>query len=256
MSRTIVWIRILSGSALLLVALTAAGTPVAAQLRVVTGNPPEGGVHELAELFERDTGHAVVVENMGGGAINQLLAGDAPADVVIGTMASLEQAESNGQLAGARTPVGRVGIGVIVRGGLPAPDVTNVDALRTAVLDADAVVYNTAGSGQYVDRMLGELGIGEQVRAKNARPGNAAETVQRMFQGSGNEIGFGLVSEMIPYDGREIDFVARLPEVLQNYVVFEAVVLARSDSRSTAADFIRYLTTPAAREVFARHGVD
>ena len=228
----------------------------AAQIRVISANPVEAGIHELAERFERNTGNEVTVEVMGTGGLNRLLASEEPADVVIGTTASVDQAEEDGKVVGDKTWVARVGIGVIVRSGASIPNVATVDALRQAALDADALVYNTAGSGRYVDSMFGELGIGEQVTAKNARPGNGAQTMERMMQGTGSEIGFGLLSEIKPYEGEGIQLVGRLPEAVQNYTIYEGVVLARSTSPGVAKNFIDSLTTAAAREVFAQPGVD
>ena len=236
--------------------LAGVGTSSAAQIRVISANPVEAGIHELAEQFERDTGNEVTVEVMGTGAVNRLLASEEPADVVIGTTASVVQAVENGEVEGDRIWVARVGIGVIVRSGAPIPDVATVDALTQAALGADAVVYNTAGSGRYVDSMFGELGIGEQVTAKSARPGNGAQTMARIIEGTGNEIGFGLLSEIKPSEGEGIQLVGRLPEDVQNYTVYEGVVLARSNFPDVSKDFIESLTTPAAREVFASTGVD
>ena len=236
--------------------LASAGTASAAQIRVVSANPVEAGIHELAEQFERDTGNEVTVEVMGTGAINRLLASDEPADVVIGTTASIAQAAANGEVAGDNVHVARVGIGVIVRSGASIPNVATVDGLRQAALGADALVYNTAGSGRYVDRMLGELGIGEQVTAKSARPGNGAQTMERIIEGTGAELGFGLLSEIKPYEGNGIQLVGRLPEDIQNYTVYEGVVLERSTFPGVSKDFIDFLTTAAAREVFAATGVD
>ena len=74
----------------------------------------EEAIHELAEQFTRDTGNEVAVETMGTGAINRLLASDEPADVIIGTTAGIDQAVADGQAAGDKTNVARVGIGIIV----------------------------------------------------------------------------------------------------------------------------------------------
>ncbi len=227
-----------------------------AQIRVISANPVEEAIHELAEQFTRDTGNEVAVETMGTGAINRLLASDEPADVIIGTTAGIDQAVADGQAAGDKTNVARVGIGIIVRSGGPISDVSTVDALRQSAIDADGVIYNTAGSGQAVDRMFNGLGIGAQVTPKSARPGNAAETMARMMEGTGTEIGFGLLSEIRPYEGNGIELIGRLPEELQNYTVYDGIVLARSGSPDVSAEFIQFLTTAAAREAFAATGVD
>jgi molybdate transport system substrate-binding protein len=227
-----------------------------AQLRIISANPVEAAIHELAERFERESGNEVTVEVMGTGAINQLLASDEVADVVVGTTASVDQAIADGQASGTKTNIARVGIGVIVRDGAPVPNVATPDQLRQAALSADALIFNTAGSGRYVDRMFVELGIGDEVTAKSARPGNGAQTMERVIGGSGNEIGFGLLSEIKPSEGEGIQLVGRLPEDVQNYTVYDGIVLGRSPSAEISRDFIQYLTTQEARQVFAETGVD
>ncbi len=227
-----------------------------AQIRVISANPIEAAIHELAEQFESLTGNEVAVEVMGGGAINRLLDSDDPADVVLGTTASVDQAVAAGHAAGEKTNVARVGIGIVVRTGAPVPDISTVDALRQSAIDADGVIYNTAGSGQAVDRMFNGLGIGAQVTPKSARPGSGAQTMARVMEGSGTEIGFGLLSEIQPYVGNGVELVGRLPEELQNYTVYDGIVLTRSGSQDVSEEFIQFLTTAAAREAFAATGVD
>ncbi|MDG2174814.1 MAG: substrate-binding domain-containing protein [Gammaproteobacteria bacterium] len=227
-----------------------------AQILVVIANPVEEAIHTLAEEFERTTGNAVAVEAMGTSALNLLLESDEVADIVIGTTGNIDQAVANGHAAAAKTYVARVGIGIIVREGAPIPDISTVSALRQTALDANGVIYNTAGSGQNVDRMFVGLGIGDQVTPKSARPRNAGETMSRMMAGQGMEIGFGLLSEIRPYEGNGIELIGRLPEELQSYLTYEGIVLSRSGATSVAQEFLQFLTTETARETFAATGVD
>jgi len=229
---------------------------VSAQIRVISANPVSEAIIELAEAFERMTGYPVTVEVMGTNAINQLLASNEPADILVGTLAIVDQAVADNHASSPGIPVARVGIGIIIRDGAPAPDVSTVSALRQAALEADGVIFNTAGSGQSVGRMFEELGISEQIRPKSARPANAAETMDRMRAGQGMEIGFGLLSEIRPYEGNGIVLIGRLPEELQTWINYGGIVLRRSGTPLIAAEFLQYLVSDAARETFAATGVD
>ena len=62
-----------------------------------------------------------------------------------------------------------MGAGIIVRTGAPAPDVATVDALKQSLLDADSVVYNTASTGIYLDKLFATMGIAEALKAKTTR---------------------------------------------------------------------------------------
>jgi molybdate transport system substrate-binding protein len=153
--------------------------------------------------------------------------------------------------------VGRVGVGVLVRSaGAAAPNISNADTLKQAVLAADALGYNTAGSGQYVHSMLEKMGVSAQVQAKVARPSNAAQTMDRILQGKGNEIGFGLISEVKPYEEKGVRFVGPLPGALQNYTNYEAIVASGSKVTDPAREFIRFLTTSSSKAALAKTGVD
>jgi ABC-type molybdate transport system substrate-binding protein len=61
---------------------------------------------------------------------------------------------------------------------------------------------------------------------------------------------------MTPYLDKGLEVVAMLPRDLQNYSNLEGVVLSRTKSADAAAAFLRYITSPAARELFAKMGVD
>src|SRR5688572_10477189 len=242
---------------LVLAGLSLSSIAVAAEIRILGANPLQEGLVRIAEQYKRDTGHDVKVQIATTGELNKVLAaGGEGADILIGTTAMADQVVKEGKAAGAKTMVARVGIGIIVRRGAPVPNVATSDAIKQATIAADGVVYNTAGSGQNVQRMFDQMGISEQIKGKSARPGNAAQTMDRMMQGKGNEIGFGLLSEIKPYEEKGIQLVGRLPENVQAYTNYEAVIFTGSKSADVAKDFIRYLSTPTAKKMFAATGVD
>jgi molybdate transport system substrate-binding protein len=240
-----------------LASLALSSMAVAAEIKVLGANPLQEGLTRIAEQYKRDTGHDVTVQIATTGELNKVLAaGGEGADILIGTTAMADQVIKEGKGSGTKAMVARVGIGVIVRRGAPVPNVATADAIKQAALAADGVVYNTAGSGQNVQRMFDQMGISEQIKGKSARPGNAAQTMDRMLQGKGTEIGFGLLSEIKPYEEKGIQLVGRLPADVQSYTNYEAVVFAGSKAADVAKDFIRYLATPAAKKMFAATGVD
>jgi molybdate transport system substrate-binding protein len=230
----------------------------AAQIRVVSAMPLSPGLEQLADQYKRETGKVVQVQAVTTADINRILSANEPFDVLVTTTALVEQAGKDGKATVAtKTSVGRVGIGVIVRsGGQRTPGINTPDALKQAVLSADAVVYNTAGSGQAVQKMFDDMGISAQIQGKVARPSNATQTMERILQGKGNEIGFGLISEIKPYEQKGIRFMGPLPSAVQSYITYEAIVSAGSKSVDEAKSFIRYVTTAAAKKVLAATGVE
>jgi molybdate transport system substrate-binding protein len=243
----------------LLACLALASVAVAAEIKIVSAVPVGEGIQHIAEQYKKTSGHDVKVQIANTGEINKLLAANEPFDILIGTTASADQAAKEGKATAAtKTQIGRIGIGVIVRSSSAAPNVATVDALKQALLKADLVIYNRAGSGQYIEKMIGQLGLTDQLKGKipATRPGNAGETMDQIMQSKVNEIGFGLLSEIKPYESKGIKLAGRLPAELQNYGNYDAIIMTNSKSVDAARDFIRYLTTPAAKQVFATHGVD
>jgi molybdate transport system substrate-binding protein len=243
--------------AVFVIAITANVRPAsAAEIRMLGAGPLRPALVALAEQFQRETGHVVKIETLPGAEVTRILASDEPADIYLGGPAAVDQLVKDGKAADAKTRIGRVGIGIMVRQGAPVPAVATAADVKAAVLAAERVAYNTAPSGMYVQKVFEQMGVSEQIKDKSVRPPNGAQTMERVAGGKGAEIGFGLRNEMSPYLDKGLQFVAMLPDELQNYSYYDAVVLSRAPSADAARAFLRYITSPAARPLFAKIGVD
>ena len=241
--------------AALLLGTSAAAT--GADIKVVSAVPLAPGLEQLADPFKRETGHVIQVQTANTAETNRILSANEPFDVLVTTTALTDQAVKDGRaVPSTRVMIGRVGIGIFIRNGAPSPNVSTPEALKQALLSADALVYNTAGSGQAVQKMLENMGIVAQVQSKVTRPTNAAQTMERIIQGKGSEIGFGLISEIKPYEQKGVRMAGPLPSALQSYINYEAIVSAGSRISTEAGAFIKYLTTGGARKILATTGVD
>ena len=184
------------------------------------------------------------------------LAAGQTGDVLIAPKAVMDQAVADRTVnVPTRTTVGRVGVGIVVRCGAPAPDVSTVDRLRNALVGADAVVFNRGSSGVYIERLLTQLGIATQIAAKTVRVENGDAVMQRLIAGTGNEVGFGAITEIRLFEPKGARLVAPLPDAVQNFTAYEAAVMAAARTPRAAAEFVRFITTAEARTVFAAVGV-
>jgi hypothetical protein len=138
------------------------------KVHVMSGQAIEAGLVVVADAFRVQTGTQVTIDYATTPLMRQRLAAAETPDIVIAPPALLDELTKAGRLD-ATTPVavGRVGVGVAVRKGAPKPDVSTVNALKRAILDADSVIYNRASSGLYVEALLQRLGIAEQIQAKD-----------------------------------------------------------------------------------------
>lgn len=226
----------------------------AAEIKVISGGAIEPGLEAVAAAFEKQSGHHVSITFNTAPQIRKRVGEGEHFDVVIAPPAVLgDLAKAGKASAEGHVPAGRVGVGVTVRKGAPAPAIGSVEALKQALLRADSVVYNQASSGLYLEKLFDKMGIGAQLKPKTVRYANGAQVLGHVIKGNGNEIGFGAMTEIRLFEPKGLRLVGPLPAEIQNYTSYSAAVTGSSDA---ARAFVRYLGTPAAKKDFAANGVE
>lgn len=229
----------------------------AAEIRVLSAGAPEPGVHAFAALVKRETGHDLKVQYNTAPQIAKRLAANEVYDILLSPPAVIEQAIKDGKVAAdTRVPVGRVGAGIIVRTGVTPPNVASVEALKQALLAADAVVYNQASTGIYLDKLFAGWGILDQLKPKTARHANGESVMEHVINGSGNQIGFGAITEIKLFVPKGLQFVGPLPAEVQNYTNYQAVVMTGATDAEAARAVLKLLATPAGKAAFVSGGVE
>jgi molybdate transport system substrate-binding protein len=130
------------------------------------------------------------------------------------------------------------------------------DALKDQLLKADAVVYNTGSSGQYLDKLFERMGIAEKIKTKTTRFPNGNQVGDHVIASKNDEIGFLPIPYIRSNESRGLQFVGPLPGDTQNYTVYEAVVMSESKTQDSSKALIKFLTTEAAKKTFAEAGVE
>ncbi|HEX7475941.1 MAG TPA: substrate-binding domain-containing protein [Dehalococcoidales bacterium] len=234
-----------------------ATTASAAEIKVISGGAVEPGLEAFAQLVRRDLGHDLkILYNTAPQIAKRLSAGEVY-DIMVSSPATIETAIGEGKVVPeTRVKVGRVGAGIIVRAGAYAPDVATVDALKQALLDADSVVYNTASTGIYLDKLFSTMGVADALKTKTTRYPTGAAVMEHVLKGTGKEIGFGAMTEIRLYEPKGIRLVGPLPAAIQNYTSYEAVLMTGSMSAEAARAVLRHLATPAAKAAFTAGGVE
>ena len=248
-------IKQLFSAALLLNIATTCG--LAAELKVLSAGAVEPGLRAFAQLAKRETGHDLKIQFNTAPQIAKRLEAREAYDILISPPAAIAQAVKDGTVvADSRVPVGRVGGGIIVRTAASAPDVTTVAALKQALLAADSVVYNTASTGLYLDKLFGEMGILEQLKPRTTRYPDGASVMEHVIKGSGNEIGFGAITEIRAFESKGVKLVGPLPAPVQNYTSYEAALMTGTTAAEAGRAVLRLLATPAAKAAFVSGGVE
>jgi molybdate transport system substrate-binding protein len=100
------------------------------------------------------------------------------------------------------------------------------------------------------------LGIAEPLKTKTTRYPDAAAVLNHISKGRRNEIGLAAVTVIIEGEGKGLKFVGPLPAEIQNYTTYAAIIVADGDASEPAQEFVRYLTSPAAKKAFAAAGIE
>jgi molybdate transport system substrate-binding protein len=211
-------------------------------------------VTDIAARFERETGHRVVFVWGGSEALARRVADGEAFDVVVNTAAGIDRFAADGRVvAGSRTDFARSAIGVAVRAGLPRPDVSSVDALRQALLQARSVAISSGASGRYLEQLFERLGVAEPVRTKLRQPPSGAQIGELLARGEA-DLGFQQVTELLHAKG--IDYLGPLPDEVQNHTVWSAGVHAAAPDADAARAFLRALAAPASGAALRATGLE
>jgi molybdate transport system substrate-binding protein len=243
-------------AALGLVLLPGAARAEAAEIKVLSAGAVRAIVTELAQAFEKETGHKVSLAFGTAGVTRQRLASE-PADVVILTDAGIDATiKEGGIVAGTRADIGRSGMGVGVRDGAPRPDISTSDAFKRALLATPSITYvdpaQGATSGIYFASLLQTFGIADAMKPKTTLvPGGyPAELVAR------GEVAMVVhqISEIVPVKG--VTLVGPLPREIQKVTVYSAGIATKATSPDTARAFVAFLTSPTLKPRLAAAGLD
>jgi molybdate transport system substrate-binding protein len=239
--------------------LLATGAPrgaAAAEIKVLTAGAFKQVLLALVPDFEKQTGHKVTVENDTVGALTKRIEGGEGFDLAVLTPAAVNALSDKGKfVAGSRTNLARVGVGVVVKDGTPKPDIGSVEAFKRALLAAKSVAYidPAAGgsSGIYVSGLLDKLGIAAEVKPKaKLIPGGAV--AEHIARGEA-ELGIHQISEILPVKG--VTLVGPLPAEIQNYTVYAAGIGANAKEAEAAKALIGVLSGAAAADVLKTKGM-
>ncbi len=209
----------------------------------------------LTQAFAEQSGHHVHVQVDTSPNITRRLAAGEIADILIAQTTTVDQliAESRA-FADSRAPIGKIGVGVAISRGGVRPDISTAEALKAALLQADAVVCSGGASGVHVEQMLRDIGIADRISTTTVRLPSGAAVMERLGTSLGNEIGFTMVSEIRLGEAHGGSLVGPLPTAFQRYTVYDAVVMSGSQAPDTARAFVRVIGAPPARQTFAASG--
>ena len=238
--------------------LTVADSARAQDVHVMSSGGVAAPYLELVAAFEKRHSIKLVTRATSTGvrqdSIPNRLRRQEAADVIMLPDASLRDLITEGLVvADSRVELARSGIGMAVRSGAPKPDISTVDALRRALLQAKSVAFSAQVSGLYLlNELFPRLGIAEQMKSKSKVI--ELERVGAVVQRGEAEIGFQQISELLPIAG--IDYVGPLPAEVQRITLFSAGIATAARNPAGANALIAFLASPDAARVMIKYGLE
>lgn len=238
-----------------LAAIVLSSASLAAEINVLSAGAIEPGLKAAVAAFEKQTGHVAKITFNTAPELRKRMDSNPAFDVVIAPPAVIGDFAAASKLAETRANVGRVGMGVAVREGAPVPDISSQAALKSSILAADSLVFNRASTGLYLEGLLKKMEIDVEVQKRSVRYPDGASVMEHVIKGSGREIGFGAMTEILLYSGKGLKFVGPIPPEVQNYTSYTAAPLASGKQQELAQQFVTFLSGPVGKPLFVAAGV-
>jgi molybdate transport system substrate-binding protein len=230
----------------------------AAELKVMVTGSMASPLKEIAETFARRNGHTANVTAGITATVTATLQAGEKTDLVEVTSVGMDQLEKEKLvLPGSRMEIARALIGVAVREGVVAPDISCLDGVKRALLDARSITYvNPRFGGQVsvnLKAFLDRLGIADEVTKKTSYTTTGEEAVQKVAKGETDMV-LAFASEILPVRG--VKWLGPLPAALQFPTNYSAAIGAGSGNPELARALLAAITSAEGRRVITDAGLE
>jgi molybdate transport system substrate-binding protein len=230
----------------------------AAEVKVLSTVALKAALDEdLLPQLARSAESKVTIKYDAAAALKKQIDGGESFDVAILVPGLIDDLIKQGKIEPAsRTNLVKTGVGIAVRAGAAKPDISTADAFKRTLLGAKSIAYGDpafgGASSVYFANLLQRLGIAEEMKAKTKLTASG-EGAKAVATGEA-ELGIGQISEIVPVRGAEL--LGPFPAELQVITTFTAGVAANAKDAAAARSLVKFLTTPAAAQIFKARGLD
>jgi molybdate transport system substrate-binding protein len=250
------WLRL--SSTLLIVSLaflSNVADATAAELKILAPRSMWTVLKEIGPQFEINSGYKlVVVTDIAATLADRIIQGEA-FDIFIGPPVQMNRVVQNNKvLSETRIAIAHSGIGVEVRAGASKPDVSSVEAFKSALLNAKSIGYlkQDGTSGAYLHGLFERLGILDAIKSKVLRPDT--DIVSELVAKGEIELGMVVITQIMTTPG--VALVGPIPHEVQSYVRWSGAVGANSAAPQIAKDLLKFLIGPTALPVLKAQGME
>jgi molybdate transport system substrate-binding protein len=223
-------------------------------VKVLTAGAMKQVILATAGDFQNNSKNGLSVDNDTVGALVKRIEGGAVFDVAVLTPAAIDQLAKAGKI-GRGEAVARVGIGVMVKAGAPAPDIGTLQAFKRALTEAKSIAYidpaSGGSSGIYLARLFEQLGLADTLKLKTKLKHGGL--VADLIVSGEAELGLQQMSEIVSASG--VTVVGPLPAEVQNYTVYAAGIGTNAPSPAAAEALVAWLKRPAMMPILQAKGM-
>lgn len=222
----------------------------AAELQVLASNASQSGVREVARVFEKMSGRVLKVQNANNPILKKQIQDGVPFDVVVIETAMLDELIKDGKVAaGTRVDLARVGMALLSRTDGPKPDISTLDAFRSALRAAESIGYIADGhSGTVFLATIAKLGVADQLKSRLrplvGRPCSVATA-------KGEVQLCAAPSSTVPPGLQRVGY---FPDEVQVYVELSGGLSATALEPELAREFHKFPASPDAAAIFKGRG--
>jgi len=238
--------------------MVATGPCTADELKVLSAGAMQRGLITVVAKFKERSGSQVQIRYATAPELRKILTENgAAADAILAPNPTLKELAAAGKIAAdTQREIGGVGSAVLIRPDAPVPDISSLAAFKRSLTQADALVYNRASSGVYIESMLKKIGVYDQVQSKIVQVADGEAVATRIKQGHGQEFGFGGYTDVLHnQETGGVKLVGPIPDEVQNYTMYSSALIAAAPSPAPARAFLAFLETPEAQAIFLASGV-
>lgn len=227
-------------------------------VHVLAAGAARGLLAAIAPALGEATGSAMQVTVAGPATLTRRLARGTAADLVILPRPVVEALAREGRVdPGSITPVGAAELGIAVRVGDAAPDVSHEDALADALAEADEIHMpdpEETGAGRTVRALLEALEIDEDVAACLRMRSDGIAAMEALARAeAASALGCAELPEILAVP--EVSLVGTLPPDLAPATPYAAAIATVAVEAAAARVLIRLLTSREAADARARCGL-
>jgi molybdate transport system substrate-binding protein len=178
--------------------------------------------------------------------------------VLILAAPAIDALEKSGALAAAgRAEVARAPIGVAIRVGAPAPDISSPEAFKATLAAARNIALSDpavgGSAGIYLRDLLARIGLADTIAAKTVRQKSGVAAADAVGRGEA-DLAMTFIPELL--QGKGVRILGPLPPPYGHVTAYTAAVSVAAKVPDAARAFIAALTAPGARDVWMAAGFE